>query len=390
MSSKYCDACQRKVIPIQTKVRTMCYECRELYCQGCSDTHLTFKWLMNHTLIDLDPPQSSIKTDENRKENVASSSDNEANTELASDFLEQVVVTEKTVLYRAQVAVENDKKKTATQDVERKPRNVSDIRATKLCDFRAKVKDDLTEPYINAVLILGDTFIIVDNHNRKLKCFTESGQYLSSADLTDSTWGITKIACDQFATCDYKKIILWNFSGHTIQADDKKYLYTVEYDAQALHFNSTFYCVLHRKENAVTILDDRGRQIRKFVIKEAFGKKVEFGFDIHSDRHTHHMYIPCVRDNKGILCVSIDGKVNDFHATHWTPWGISYMYGFFCVVNYSGNCVMIPTKEWKSMSKLLDTSDAKSCAYYISVNEAIDKVIVSYYGSDLISVFSIQ
>ena len=42
-------------------------------------------------------------------------------------------------------------------------------------DFSVKITEDTNEPYINAILILGDKFIIVDDENRKLKCFTETG-----------------------------------------------------------------------------------------------------------------------------------------------------------------------------------------------------------------------
>ena len=367
----------------------MCYECRELYCEGCSDTHLTFKHFANHTLIDLDPPQSSSKTDGNRQENAASSTDNDADAELSSDFLEQLVVSENTVLYRAQVAVEGEPEKTTTHVEERKPRNISDIRGNKMRDFSVKRTEDTKEPYITAVLILGDQFIIVDTDNRKLKCFTETGKYLSSTELNYNTNGITKLARDRFATSDdNKEIILWKLHGQMIESEWEKY--KVEHFAHALHFNGMYYCVLHNKENAVTILDNCGRHVRKFVIKEAFGKKVEFGWDIHSDRDTHHVYIPCEGEIKGILCASIDGKVNNFHATDWRPRGISDIYRFLCVVNYSDSSVMLSTKDSVSMSKSLDTSDAKSRPEYISVNEACEKIIVSYYKSDIISVFAIQ
>ena len=108
--------------------------------------------------------------------------------------------------------------------------------------------------------------------------FHRNGKYLSSTGLNYTTNGITKLARDRFATCDdNNEIILWKLHGQIIKLEGEKY--NVEHFALALDFNGTYYCVLHQDQNAVTILDDRGRHVRKFVIKEAFGKEVGFGWD---------------------------------------------------------------------------------------------------------------
>ena len=111
LSEKLCEACGKH------KVRTLCYECREAYCQDCSDCHLRFKATRDHSLIDLHPrydQNQTGKTSEYADETETSSdflpSAKEASSteesELSSDFLEHLTVTENTVLYRAQVAVE--------------------------------------------------------------------------------------------------------------------------------------------------------------------------------------------------------------------------------------------------------------------------------------------
>ena len=89
-SSRVCEACG------EGTVRTICNECREFYCQNCSDYHLRFKATRDHCLIDLHP-----KYGDQQKESTESADE----AELSSDFVEQLTVTENTVLYRAQVAI---------------------------------------------------------------------------------------------------------------------------------------------------------------------------------------------------------------------------------------------------------------------------------------------
>ena len=97
---------------------------------------------MTHTLIDLEPPQASSITEESSQEKSASSFDSDADAELSSDFLEYLVVSENTVLYRAQVAVEERTVETAREVVEKKPRKLSDIRGTKVRDVSVKREED--------------------------------------------------------------------------------------------------------------------------------------------------------------------------------------------------------------------------------------------------------
>ena len=196
------------------------------------------------------------------------------------------------------------------------PNNPLDVRATKEIEFSIKRQDDSEDVYITGVLALVDRCIMVDVYNRKLKLYTESGVFLSSTNLTDSTWGITQVDSERFATCGVSnQILLWKVNENDIAPEDKAYKIS-EY-ASGIHFNGTYYCVLHRESNAVTILDDGGRHVRKFKIKEVYylyGRKVTFCWDIYSDKDTHIVYIPCLFPNSGILCVSIGGEVLQFIA----------------------------------------------------------------------------
>ena len=93
--SSACDVCGANT------VRTICNECLELYCQNCSDYHLRFKATRDHHLIDLHPKYGDPQQETRESADEA---------ELSSDFLGQLTVTENTVLYRAQVAVEPEEK----------------------------------------------------------------------------------------------------------------------------------------------------------------------------------------------------------------------------------------------------------------------------------------
>ena len=77
--SRICEACG------EGTVRTICNECREFYCQNCSDYHLRFKATRDHHLIDLHPEYG----DQQKK-----TSESADEVELSSDFVEELTVTE--------------------------------------------------------------------------------------------------------------------------------------------------------------------------------------------------------------------------------------------------------------------------------------------------------
>ena len=265
----------------------------------------------------------------------------------------------------------------------------SDISVTKVLEFSTKRPDDVEDVNIHGVLTLDDKFVIVDDENRQLKLYTESGEYLCSETIPKTTWGITKVDSDRFATCGYgEQIFMWKIFENKISQEAKTY--NVDLDAYGIHFNGTYYCVLHHLNNAVTILDEQVNQVRKFSIKEVLGKKVDFGWDIHSDRHTHHVYIPCKGNTRGVLCVSIDGEVLRFNALAGSPRGITELHGFLCVTHFQTNCVHLVSKNWKSQSKLLDANVMKGSPDFIAVNASEDKLMISYAGKDVITVFTLK
>ena len=454
--SKFCDACLRKRYPIHSKVRTMCYECRELYCRGCADTHLTFKSFSDHTLINLDLPRSRqdgphddgaqcssdvintvrysrydgtellsdvmgdlVVTKNTSDDDDGLMSDDVTNLKekdtilneddaLMSDFMEDLVETDNTIdqtntvkkgkitktltasLVEAAIAqMTNMRKSKPASSAPKSPHNPSDVRVTKMSEFSTARQEDKNDVYITGVLILGDKFVIVDDGNKTLKLHRENGEYQSSIALPEATYGITQIDGDRFATCGYgERVMLWKMHENEISPQNESY--KVDNLAHGIHFNGTYFCVLHNDDNAVTILGDRGRHIRKFVIKEAFGKSIKFGWDIHSDKDTHHVYIPCEKDNAGLLCVSVYGDVLQFNALSGSPHGITEAHGFLCLVDFENSCVNLISKDSKSQSKLLDENVILQEPYHIAVNASSKKLIVSYFMENVISVFSLK
>ena len=96
---------------------------------------------------------------------------------------------------------------------------------------------------------------------------------------------------------------LWTLRGKAIVSEDISY--DVDHDSHGIHYNGTYYCVLHHLDNAVTVRDTQGRQFRKIKRKEAFGEEIEFGVDIHMDKTTINIYVPWWRNNDGVLCLSV-------------------------------------------------------------------------------------
>ena len=206
-------------------MRTICNECREFYCQTCYDYHLRFKATRDHHLIDLHP-----KYGDPQKETTESGDE----AELSSDFVEHLTVTENTVLYRAQVAVERTinpkvglergvipkrdgnqgtkKGPSSTQDetanpdegTARKDKTLSSARLvkdSKIGQFSINRPDDEKNAVVGAILVLTENIIVADCPNKKLKLFDLSGVYLSSVDSEHHVLGITAVTGNCFATC---------------------------------------------------------------------------------------------------------------------------------------------------------------------------------------------
>ena len=375
--SSACEACG------ESKVRTICDECRKFYCQNCSDYHLRFKATRDHHLIDLHP-----KYGDPQKETKESADE----AELSSDFVEQLTVTENTVLYRAQVAVHREVKPQAgamrgavpkrdqnkgvqkgsystqgetakSEGTAKKDETVCSDRPTKdskIGEFSIKRPDDKKTAEVRGILVLPQIIIVADGPNIKLKLFDLSGVYLSSVHSKRRVNGITAVKGNCFATCGLDTVVrLWTLCGKAIVKEDISY--DVDHYSDGIHYNGTYYCVLHLPDNAVTVLDTQGRQVRKIVRKEAFGKEIRFGLDIHMDRKTHNMYVPCWGSKKGVLCLSVHDEELWFTPFGGVLGGISEIDGALCVSDYgTGHCVHMVSKSGKYKGKLLDKDELKN------------------------------
>ena len=128
-------------------------------------------------------------------------------------------------------------------------------------------------------------------------------------------------------------------------------------------YNGTYYCVLHHCDNAITVLDTQGRQVRKIVRKDAFGKEIEFGADIHMDRATHNMYVVCFGNVKAVLCLSLEDEALWFKSLKGGfLGGITEIDGILCVSDrYTGQGIHMISKSGKYKGeKLLDKDVLKN------------------------------
>ena len=401
--SRICEACG------EGTVRTICNECREFYCKNCSDYHLRFKATRDHHLIDLHP-----KYGDPQKETTESADE----AELSSDFLEQLTVTENTVLYRAQVAVDRElntaadaecgtiskrdeitkKKKGAfsmqgeTENLDegtaRKDKTISSTRLvkdSKIGQFSINRQDDKKNADVRGILVSTLNIIVADGPNEKLKLFDLSGKYLSSVDSIHYVLGITAVNENCFATCGVDEYVrLWTLRGKAIVTEDISY--DVENDSHGIHYNGTYYCVLHRWNKAITVLGTQGRQVRKIVRKEAFGKKIEFGMDIQIDKATNNIYVPCWGNNFGVLCLSVHDEALWFTPVEGWLGGITEIDGVMCVSDYKkGHGVQLISKSGEYKGKLLDKDvlDEREPLYMCYVPDA-KKIYFSLYSSDII------
>ncbi|KAK3108134.1 hypothetical protein FSP39_001797 [Pinctada imbricata] len=386
LAERLCEPCEED--DKQIKARTLCYECHSLLCEPCSNYHKRLRGTKDHHLIELVQfLQKSTSTNDPSTSKPTSTSVNE--DELASDFLETVTLTEDTVMYHgAQVAVEStsvtQKSEKRTTPKQPDPRR---LKATKCQEFSVKRPEDKEKVWVTGVLCVSDKVVVVNKENYVLKLFDQNGTYLSSTELEDHTWGITFIRDSIFATCGFSNTVyLWTVRGQTIVSEDVSY--HVDHSAHGIHYNGTYYCVLHRDYNAITILDRQGRQVRKIIMKEACGKKFEFGWDIHMDSDTNNIYVPCM-NGYGVVCMTIEGKALWFTPL-FGPRGITEIQGTLCVVEYSGPCLHQITKDGEYVRKLLEKKDLGWGPRYVCYGQD-GRLYVSYDSCDkhVISVYTV-
>ena len=342
--------------------------------------------------------------------------------ELSSDFVEQLTVTENTVLYRAQVAVERevepragavrdaipkrDQNKgmqkgsystqgatTKSEGTAKKDETVCSDRPTKdskIEQFSIKRPDDKRNAEVRGILVLSQKIVIADEPNRKLKLFDLNGEYVSSVDSKHLVWGITSVTGNRFATCGLDtEVHLWTLRAKAIVTEDVSY--GVDHDSHGIHYNGTYFCVLHNMDNAITVLDKQGRQVRKIVRKKAFGKEIAFGQDIHMDRTTHNMYVPCWAYNKGVLCLSVHVDVLWFTPLEGGLGGITEIDGTLCVSEYGkGHGIQMVSKSGQYKGKLLDKDVLEEREpFYMCYVEDAKKIYFSLYSSNIICFMSV-
>ena len=260
----------------------------------------------------------------------------------------------------------------------------------KIAQFSMKRPGDKKNAQVGGILVLFKSIIISDWNNKTLKLFDLSCVYQSSVDSKHYSNGITAVEGDCFATCGMDTAVhLWTVHGKTIVTEDISY--DVDDFSDGIHYNGTYYCVLHNTDNAITVLDTQGRQVRKIVRKEAFGKEIEFGEDIHMDRTTHNIYVPCWTNNKGVVCLSVHGDVLWFTPLEGALGGITEIDGVICVSDYDkGHCVHMVSKSGEYKGKLLDKDILKDRQpFYMSYVADAKKIYFSLYNSDVICFMSL-
>ena len=436
ISAKLCEACGKN------KVRTLCYECREAYCQDCSDCHLRFKATRDHSLVELHPRYEKRKCQNTSRssEEAESSSDflpsqEEAEcdeeTELSSDFLESLTMTENTVLYRAQVAVEGSSK--GNDELENadntKPKSSENVPGTmdrdgkevgtkaevasyfnednimkqntcleptkrialdsKVGQFSVRRTHDKVQSDIRGIVVIYEKIIIADKSNKTLQLFDMDGTYISSIDSRQCVRGITIVSDDSFATCGEDKTIhLWKLRDENIVAEDISY--KVDRNSDGIHYNGTYYCLLHRYDNAVTVLDTKGKGNTEIGIIEAFGKKIQLGWDIYMDSKTHNIYAPCIGKHDGILCVSLEGESLWFTPLKGQPWGITEIHGVICVSDAVAHCVHLLSKTGQYKEKMLHKESMIDQLGLIHYDNRNKRLLFNLLHSDVIRVVSIK
>ena len=368
LSKKHCEKCMKR--GVHSKIRTLCNDCRSLLCKDCSDLHLISNVSLNHRLIDLESQKFSTKPGEN--------------PDLS---LERLTIREDTSLYRAQVAIGPGAGVVGEEHCD-VPRIVEQR------EINAKRSDDVLKVLVTGVVLISGKIVVVDCNNSKLKLFSKYGDFLASIGTKMDTWGITKSSEEHFVTCGYgNKVLKWTIRGETIESLDT--FYKVEHFGYGIHYNGLYYCILHRLEKAVTVLDSQGEKVRKIVVKDAFEEKMEkisaFGWDIHSDVETNAIYIPC-RSPAGVLCLSIHCETQWFIDLPASPWGISEVYGLLCVVvNGCKNVhVLMLDKEGKKIADLIETKDLKGSPEHINAYQ--NEIALTFGGhvSHIISLFSVS
>ena len=337
------------------------------------DVHITTK-SEKQTSVKVKPRLYRTKTqavDDEERHNESSSS----NIEGSSDHMDANGIHEEKTNNKAKADI-----------MKGDTSNASGVYVNKRKSFSMERPEDKEIIKFGYVLVLSGKVIFTDPQNKRFKLFSKDGEFISSSDSVVHTMGMTRISANRFATCWRCKILIWEVQGDTIRRVEN--VYKVDNVAYNIHYNGTYFNVLHRRENAISVLDCKGRQIRKITVHKAFGRKMTFGWDIHSDSRTHNIYMPCWSP-AGVLCVSLNVQVLWFTELPANPWGISEIGNFLCVISGDKSNMLMVSKSGKMKA---NSSRAK---YLVDagIPQFIDAlgnlVTISYCNCSFISVWSI-
>ncbi|KAK3103662.1 hypothetical protein FSP39_020837 [Pinctada imbricata] len=240
-----CESCLEE--QKQVKARTFCSECHQFLCEKCSNWHLRFKKSKSHHLIDLvsftNKPYSSATNE----------------VQLSSDLLETLTISDNTVLYSTQVAVEKKDVKTIQlpKDMQIEP---SRLKVTKCLEFSIESLEDKERLNVRGLASLKDAIAVAVyrlDSTKFLRVYDRQGNFLPSTQVSQEIWGMTPVDHDTFATCGSEnKVYIWNIDHKQglSKLDDGKAFNVDSYISQGIHFNGTYYCVLEVDFNTILVL----------------------------------------------------------------------------------------------------------------------------------------
>ena len=243
--------------------------------------------------------------------------------------------------------------------------------------------------FVYGILVLSQKIIIADSENAKLQLFDLNGNHLSDVGSRQYITGITKFNKNHFVTGGSDGLIhFWKLCGNEIKCLGKTF--HEESKIFGICYNGTFFGVLHHTDDLINVLDSQGRKVRKIVIKEAFGKKIKFGFDIHMDIATHNIYVPCVNHTYGVLCISVEGEPLWFAPLTGIPRGIIETQSILCVADNTKKCMHLISKNGEHKGKLMDDIlGYPECVYYDDVGNKL-YFNLCWYNRDVICYVSLK
>ena len=98
-------------------------------------------------------------------------------------------------------------------------RPLSQVKATKKCEYKVKIKGDKGDCWINGMSVTKDGRILMaDTNNRKVKLFSPAMTFLSSVSVPDKLWDIAVISdSEAAATTTNMSLVLLDISGSQLR-----------------------------------------------------------------------------------------------------------------------------------------------------------------------------